>query len=93
MLEALEQHRPDVVINAAAYTAVDKAENDKVAAYLLNNAAASVLAAEAQHYGYYLLPVSYTHLPLKSIECGNVVAFGLVDITHIIKANAQAPLP
>ena len=58
MLEALEQHRPDVVINAAAYTAVDKAENDKVAAYLLNNAAASVLAAEAQHYGYYLLHIS-----------------------------------
>ena len=58
LLEALEQHRPDVVINAAAYTAVDKAENDKVAAYLLNNAAASVLAAEAQHYGYYLLHIS-----------------------------------
>lgn len=41
---ALEQYAPDCIINAAAYTAVDKAESDPEAAYLVNNTAAALLA-------------------------------------------------
>lgn len=41
---ALEQHQPDLVINAAAYTAVDKAETDQVNAQRLNGEAAGLLA-------------------------------------------------
>jgi dTDP-4-dehydrorhamnose reductase len=44
---ALESTRPDVVINAAAYTAVDKAESDTVAAFALNRDGAGALAAAA----------------------------------------------
>jgi len=32
IVSALAQHRPDVVVNAAAYTAVDKAQSDEAAA-------------------------------------------------------------
>jgi dTDP-4-dehydrorhamnose reductase len=45
---ALDSTRPDVVINAAAYTAVDKAESDAVAAFALNRDGAGALAAAAQ---------------------------------------------
>nr|CAA6828658.1 MAG: dTDP-4-dehydrorhamnose reductase (EC [uncultured Thiotrichaceae bacterium] len=41
---ALEEHEPDCIINAAAYTAVDKAESDSETAYLINNTAAALIA-------------------------------------------------
>ncbi|OQX16627.1 MAG: dTDP-4-dehydrorhamnose reductase [Thiothrix lacustris] len=58
VINALEQHRPDVVINGAAYTAVDKAETDTANAYLINHAAAHVFAAQAALFNYYLLQIS-----------------------------------
>lgn len=42
---ALESWKPDVVINAAAYTAVDKAESDQDNAWLINGTAPGLLAA------------------------------------------------
>lgn len=47
---ALGEFRPDVIVNAAAYTAVDKAESDEAAAFAVNAEALAVLAAYAvQH--------------------------------------------
>lgn len=40
----LATHRPDVIINAAAYTAVDKAESDVDNAYAVNELAVAALA-------------------------------------------------
>ena len=40
--------RPEVLINAAAYTAVDHAENEPDAAYSINAAAVAILADEAK---------------------------------------------
>lgn len=40
----LEQVRPDVVVNAAAYTAVDRAEDDREAAFRANAEAPGVIA-------------------------------------------------
>jgi len=48
VLNAFEEINPDVVINAAAYTAVDKAETDKEKAYAVN-AEAPRYIAEACH--------------------------------------------
>lgn len=42
---AMKKHEPDVVINAAAYTAVDRAEEEQGAAYAVNRDGAAYLAA------------------------------------------------
>ncbi|NDW05610.1 dTDP-4-dehydrorhamnose reductase [Jiella pacifica] len=44
---AIAKVRPDVVVNPAAYTAVDKAESDREAAYAVNAAGAENVAAAA----------------------------------------------
>ena len=44
LAEALERTRPDAVVNAAAYTAVDAAESDEAAARVLNADGPSALA-------------------------------------------------
>ena len=43
--------QPDLIINAAAYTAVDKAESDETAARLVNVYAVGLLAAAARNAG------------------------------------------
>ena len=45
--EIVCQLRPDIIVNASAYTAVDKAESEPQAAYLINAAVPSALAEEA----------------------------------------------
>ena len=50
--------RPDLIINPAAYTAVDKAESDSDLAMAVNGIAAGVLAEEAQHLGAVLVHYS-----------------------------------
>jgi dTDP-4-dehydrorhamnose reductase len=49
---------PDVVINAAAYTAVDQAEREPDAAHAINAVAVSVLAEEAKRAGALLIHYS-----------------------------------
>ncbi|MEO9240408.1 MAG: dTDP-4-dehydrorhamnose reductase, partial [Jatrophihabitantaceae bacterium] len=49
---------PDVIINAAAYTAVDAAETDEDRAYAVNATGPALLAAEAARAGIKLLHVS-----------------------------------
>lgn len=51
-------HNPDVVINCAAYTAVDKAETDKASAFLVNSKAAGILAMASAATGAFLVHVS-----------------------------------
>jgi dTDP-4-dehydrorhamnose reductase len=55
---ALRKWRPDVVINAAAYTAVDKAEGDADNAYAINAVAPGVLAEEVEALGGLLVHYS-----------------------------------
>ena len=47
-LPAVIDFNPDLVVNAAAYTAVDKAEDDREAAFAVNRDGAGVVAAAAQ---------------------------------------------
>jgi len=50
--------RPDVIVNTAAYTAVDRAEDEPQLAHLVNAHAAGVLAEEAKRAGALLVHFS-----------------------------------
>ena len=51
IVSAVRSARPDVVVNAAAYTAVDQAESEPDAAFAINARAVVVLAEEARRAG------------------------------------------
>lgn len=55
---ALAQVRPDILLNAAAYTAVDKAEGDEAAAHAVNAVAVGLLADAARDVGARFVHVS-----------------------------------
>ncbi|WP_062211053.1 dTDP-4-dehydrorhamnose reductase [Aureimonas sp. AU12] len=55
---AIAEHRPDVVVSAAAYTAVDKAESDEAAAFAANRDGAGHVAAAAAAAGLPVIHVS-----------------------------------
>lgn len=66
-LDITEQHilepylasiRPQIIINCAAYTAVDKAENERVLCDSVNNSAVAYLAQYCKSYGAILLHFS-----------------------------------
>ena len=56
--EMLDHEMPDAVINAAAYTAVDKAESEPERAFAINSEGAGHLARAAQARGIALLHIS-----------------------------------
>lgn len=56
--EILIAYSPDVVINAAAYTAVDKAETDKETAYAVNEKGSEYLAIACKEINAQLIHVS-----------------------------------
>lgn len=58
LVETIQQVQPDVIVNAAAYTAVDKAETDTAAARIVNAESVGVLAQEAQRIGAALVHYS-----------------------------------
>ena len=58
-LRAIVQRlKPDVIVNAAAYTAVDKAEDELESSMLINGTAPGVLAEEARKLGALLVHYS-----------------------------------
>ncbi|CAG7856254.1 dTDP-4-dehydrorhamnose reductase [biofilm metagenome] len=54
----IQLHKPDVIVNPAAYTAVDKAESEVETAHLINALAAGVIAEQAKNCGALLLHYS-----------------------------------
>lgn len=58
LAETVRQVAPDVIVNAAAHTAVDKAESEPALARTINALAPAVLADEAQKLGAWLLHYS-----------------------------------
>ncbi|WP_375201249.1 dTDP-4-dehydrorhamnose reductase [Hyphococcus sp.] len=56
--EAIAAHAPDIIVNASAYTAVDKAESDEAAATRLNASAPEEMAVAAAQAGIPLIHVS-----------------------------------
>lgn len=58
LAETVRRVKPDVIVNAAAHTAVDKAEAEPALARTLNALAPGVLAAEANKLGAWLVHYS-----------------------------------
>lgn len=58
IVSAVRSVRPDVIVNAAAYTAVDRAETEPESAHAINAAAARVLAEETKRAGALLVHYS-----------------------------------
>lgn len=56
--QAIHSARPDLIINAAAYTAVDQAESERAPAFAVNAGGAANLAAAAAGIGARLLHLS-----------------------------------
>lgn len=56
--QLVQSYRPDVIVNPAAYTAVDKAEGDTSLAEAINTTAPGVLAEEAERLGAMLVHFS-----------------------------------
>ena len=58
LMATVQKVRPDVIVNAAAHTAVDKAESEAALAHTLNALAPGVLAQEAARVGALLVHYS-----------------------------------
>jgi dTDP-4-dehydrorhamnose reductase len=75
---------PDVIVNAAAYTAVDRAESEPVLAHAVNAAAPAVLAEEAMRLGASLVHLSTDYVfdgtkaepYIESDACNPVSVYG-----------------
>ena len=48
--QAIDQHQPELIINPAAYTKVDQAEDEPELAFLINRDAPKVMAEKAREY-------------------------------------------
>ena len=58
LADTIRALRPDIIVNAAAYTAVDKAESEPELAWQINALAPGVLAEEAARLGAWLVHYS-----------------------------------
>ena len=72
--------RPDVIVNCAAYTAVDRAETDREAAHAVNAVGPGVLAEEARACGALLVHFSTDYV------------YDGAKLTPYIEADAVNPL-
>lgn len=83
--EYIKNFKPDFIINAAAYTAVDLAEDDKNQANLINNISVKNIANIAKNHNIFLVHVSTDYVfdgkknspYLESDECCPINYYGL----------------
>jgi dTDP-4-dehydrorhamnose reductase len=80
--EKINKFEPDVVINAAAYTAVDKAEQEVEAAYKINADAAGYIASAAADVGAPIFHIStdYVFSGEKDIPYNEEDAVGPIGV-------------
>ena len=72
--------KPDIIINAAAYTAVDKAESEQELAHLINSQAPEVMAIEAKRFGARLIHYSTDYV----FDGAGSAPYKETDATHPI---------
>ena len=79
---AIAAARPDVVVSAAAYTAVDRAESEEKAAFAINAAGAGAVAAAARALGVPVIHLSTDYVfdgtkPEPYVESDHVAPLGV----------------
>lgn len=80
--------RPAIIVNAAAYTAVDRAETDEAAALAINGVAPGVLAEEASRCGAWLVHYSTDYV----FDGGKATPYGEDDATNPQSAYGRSKL-
>ncbi|MDB5395913.1 MAG: dTDP-4-dehydrorhamnose reductase [Rhodospirillales bacterium] len=96
---AIATHKPDLVINAAAYTAVDKAESDRAAAFRLNADAPGEMAAATAAVGIPFLHISTDYVfdgksdrPYRETDpCAPLSAYGASKLAGEIGIRQYQP--
>lgn len=97
----VESARPDLLVNAAAYTAVDKAESDEETAFAVNATAAGALAAAAARMGARFVHISTDfifngehHLPyVPDAKPSPLSAYGRTKLAGEQQVIAAHPSP
>ncbi len=79
---------PDIIVNAAAYTAVDQAESDTELAMLINGRAPGVIAEEAKLLGALLVHYSTDYV----FDGGKQTAYVEVDVPNPLNAYGRSKL-
>ena len=95
----INDFKPDVVINAAAYTAVDKAESDQDTAYAINAHGSAFLAQACQRNGAALLHISTDYVfagdsaqpYVESDDVGPTGVYGASKLAGEIAIAEQCP--
>ncbi len=96
---AISAFRPDVIVNAAAYTAVDKAETDEETAFAVNAQGAGNVAAAASAAGLpvihistdYVFPGDKSTPYVETDETGPKGAYGRSKLAGELAVSAANP--
>ncbi len=86
--KVIQDIQPDFIVNAAAYTAVDKAESEEKLAYQINAIAPQIMAEEAQKIKAFLLHISTDYV----FDGTKNTPYLESDITHPLSVYGQSKL-
>ncbi len=88
ILQVVEKLQPDIIVNAAAYTAVDKAETELDQAIAVNATATQVLAETAQRAGAFFIHISTDYV----FDGTQSHPYGETDATNPLGAYGKSKL-
>jgi dTDP-4-dehydrorhamnose reductase len=88
VIEAISSFEPNVIVNTAAYTAVDKAEEEKALAYAINSDAVAVLAQQAAKQGAWLIHYSTDYI----FDGGKTTPYTEIDTPNPINVYGASKL-
>lgn len=86
--QVMQDIQPNIIVNAAAYTAVDRAESERDRAIAINGTAPTVIAEEAQRLGASLLHVSTDYV----FDGQKNTPYMEDDLPHPVGAYGQSKL-
>ncbi|MFO5528443.1 MAG: dTDP-4-dehydrorhamnose reductase [Cuspidothrix sp.] len=86
--QIIQAVKPEIIINAAAYTAVDKAESEAEIAHKVNAIAPQIIAAESQKLGSFLIHISTDYV----FDGNSNYPYQETDITNPLSMYGQTKL-